>query len=50
MPTVRRKVFISYYRGDRGAVDDFVGYWAGNQNVFIPQIVGGVGPSAETVS
>lgn len=40
---VRRKVFISYYRGDRAAVDGFVQYWAGVQNVFIPQIVGAYG-------
>lgn len=40
---IRRKVFISYYRGDRTAVDAFVAYWAGVQNVFIPQIVGAYG-------
>ena len=40
---IRRKVFISYYRGDRTAVDAFVAYWAGAQDVFIPQIVGAYG-------
>lgn len=39
-PPVRRKVFISYFRGDRAEVEGFVRYWSGNQSVFIPQIVG----------
>ena len=39
-PPVRRKVFISYFRGDRAEVEAFVQYWSGNQRVFIPQIVG----------
>src|ERR1035438_7786298 len=37
---VRRKVFISYFRGDRAEVEGLVRYWSGNQSVFIPQIVG----------
>jgi hypothetical protein len=39
-PPIRRKVFISYFRGDRAEVEAFVQYWSRNQNVFIPQIVG----------
>ncbi len=42
-PPIRRKVFISYFRGDRAEVEALAGYWAGNQNVFIPQIVGAHG-------
>jgi hypothetical protein len=43
VPPIRRKAFISYFRGDRRPVEDFVGYWATIQNVFIPQIVGAYG-------
>lgn len=40
IPT-RRKVFISYYKGDKFWVDDFVGRWGVGQNsVFIPKVLG----------
>jgi len=42
-PPVRRKVFISYFRGDKAAVETFVNYWGYQQKVFIPQIVGACG-------
>lgn len=40
---VRRKVFISYFRGDKDEVEHFVHYWGKDQKVFIPQIVGACG-------
>jgi hypothetical protein len=40
---IRRKVFISYFRGDKTEVELFVNHWANNQSVFIPRIVGACG-------
>lgn len=40
---VRRKVFISYFRGDRLEVEEFVEHWADQEKVFLPQIVGAFG-------
>jgi hypothetical protein len=46
MPPVRRKVFISYFRGDKTEVEGFVMRWGYLQNVFIPRIVGACGNEA----
>ena len=40
---MRRKVFISYFRGDRSEVEEFVDFWGTAQGVFIPRIVGACG-------
>ena len=40
---VRRKVFVSYFRGDRAPVEEFVERWSETAHVFIPQIVGAFG-------
>jgi MTH538 TIR-like domain (DUF1863) len=40
---VRRKVFVSYFRGDRLEVEEFVERWAEDERVFLPQIVGAFG-------
>ena len=42
-PPVRRKVFVSYFRGDRLEVEEFVERWAEDERVFLPQIVGAFG-------
>jgi hypothetical protein len=33
---IKRKVFISHYRGDRNEVDAFIDEFANRQKVFIP--------------
>jgi hypothetical protein len=43
VPPVRRKVFVSYFRGDRLEVEEFVERWAEDERVFLPQIVGAFG-------
>jgi hypothetical protein len=45
-PPVRRKVFISYFRGDTSEVEAFVNWWGIQQSVFIPRIVGACGNEA----
>src|SRR5207249_3654040 len=37
---IRRKVFISHYKGDRAEVDTFIDYFANQQRVFIPYVLG----------
>jgi len=37
---VRRKVFVSHYRGDRGEVDRFIDEFANRQQIFIPYVLG----------
>ncbi len=37
---MRRKVFISHYKGDRNEVDLFIDEFANRQNVFIPYVLG----------
>ncbi len=34
---IRRKVFISFYQGDREEVDEFIEKWADREGVFIPK-------------
>src|SRR5205809_7957009 len=36
----RRKVFISFYQGDRAEVDDFIYQWSDLEEVFIPKALG----------
>ena len=36
----KRKVFISYHRGDRAEVDAFINKWANVEGVFIPKALG----------
>lgn len=36
----KRKVFISYHRGDRAEVDAFIHKWADIEGVFIPKALG----------
>ncbi len=40
---IKRKVFVSYFRGDRVEVEEFVERWAEDERVFLPQIVGAFG-------
>ncbi|MCZ8514339.1 TIR domain-containing protein [Paenibacillus filicis] len=37
---IRRKVFISHYRGDRKEVDEFIQKFANEEKVFIPYVLG----------
>ncbi len=37
---VRRKVFISHYKGDKQDVDNFIDYFANREEVFIPYVLG----------
>ena len=37
---IRRKVFISHYKGDRKAVDEFIQKFANEEKVFIPYVLG----------
>lgn len=37
---VKRKVFISHYKGDRGEVDAFIKYFANTHGVFTPYVLG----------
>lgn len=37
---VRRKVFISHYKGDRTEVDDFIKKFGSDEKVFIPYVLG----------
>lgn len=37
---IRRKVFISHYKGDRAEVDEFISRWATQEGVFIPKVLG----------
>lgn len=37
---IRRKVFISHYKGDRADVDAFIDYFANQQKVFLPYALG----------
>jgi hypothetical protein len=39
-PPIRRTVFISFYQGDRAAVDAFVQRWTVQERVFIPKALG----------
>ena len=36
----RRRVFISHYKGDRQEVDDFIDYFANQEQVFTPYVLG----------
>tara|TARA_Y100000296_G_C5068480_1_gene203599 strand:- start:67 stop:606 length:540 start_codon:yes stop_codon:yes gene_type:complete len=36
----KRKVFISHYKGDRKAVDDFINKWTKDNDVFTPKVLG----------
>ena len=38
--TPKRKVFISFYQGDRNEVDAFIDRWARREGVFIPKALG----------
>ncbi len=40
LPPPKRKVFISYYGGNKAEADEFVRQWATLQGVFIPKTVG----------
>jgi len=37
---IRRRVFISHYRGDRSEVDDFIEEFANRKKVFTPYVLG----------
>ncbi len=37
---VKRKVFISHYKGDKKAVDEFIKNFATEEEVFIPKVLG----------
>lgn len=37
---IRRRVFISHYKGDRNEVDDFIKKFAAEEKVFIPYVLG----------
>lgn len=37
---IKRKVFISHYKGDRTEVDSFIYTWATLEGVFIPKVLG----------
>lgn len=37
---IKRKVFISHYKGDRAEVDAFIQRWATIEGVFIPKVLG----------
>lgn len=37
---IKRRVFISHYRGDRGEVDAFINYFGNQQAVFTPYVLG----------
>lgn len=37
---IKRKVFISHYRGDQKEVDDFIEYFANREKVFTPYVLG----------
>jgi len=43
LPHTRRKVFISYFRGDHVEVEAFVNWWGRMLDAFIPLIVGACG-------
>ena len=43
MPRLRRKVFVSYFRGDKTEVETFVNTWGYLYELFIPSIVGACG-------
>lgn len=36
----KRRVFISHYKGDSSEVDDFISYFANQQGVFTPYVLG----------
>lgn len=36
----KRKVFISFFQGDRKEVDEFIDRWANREGVFIPKVLG----------
>ena len=37
---IKRRVFISHYRGDKNEVDAFIDYFANQQKVFTPYVLG----------
>lgn len=37
---IRRKVFISHFKGDRAEVDEFIDYFTNKHRVFIPKVLG----------
>lgn len=37
---IRRKVFISHYKGDRNEVDAFIDFFSNTHRVFIPKVLG----------
>ncbi len=37
---IRRKVFVSHYKGDREAIQNFIDKWAYEEGVFIPKQLG----------
>jgi hypothetical protein len=37
---IRRKVFISHYKGDRTEVDEFIERFGNQEKVFIPYVLG----------
>src|SRR6516225_3936620 len=38
--TIKRKVFISYYDGDKPEAYDFIARWATREDVFVPKTIG----------
>lgn len=40
MDSIRRKVFISHYKGDQNEVDWFIDYFANTCKIFIPKVLG----------
>ena len=38
--SVKRRVFVSHYRGDRGEVDQFIEEFANRQQIFTPYVLG----------
>jgi len=37
---IKRKVFISHYKGDKTEVENFINYFANQQGVFTPHVLG----------
>ena len=37
---IKRRVFISHYRGDRTEVDNFINYFANQLGIFTPYVLG----------
>lgn len=37
---IKRRVFISHYRGDQAEVDNFIDYFANQKGIFTPYVLG----------